>query len=226
MSEPWLDPLPLSGVRDVLRERRPELLVRRRRLVVLGDPAAHPDHLAERPVRDAVTVGEASAAVPEDVVDEAVDVLLELPREARLADARDPDDGEEVRLSLLRGRVEEVLDHPQLALPPDERRLEAFALQGAAAARRHPQRPEEPDRLGLSLQLVHPGVAVGDRRLGRSLRRFADEHRTGLGGRLYPRRAVHEVTGDHPLADRAERDGGASGQDAGSGPYPRPADPQ
>ena len=51
-----------------------------------GRPAA--DHLAQRPEGDALAVGGRAAAVPVDVLDHAVDVLLELPRQAALADAR------------------------------------------------------------------------------------------------------------------------------------------
>ena len=67
-----------------------------------SDPGAHPDHLGERPVGDALAVGEAAAAVPPDVVGEPVDVLLELPGEARLADPGDADDGDELGLALVR----------------------------------------------------------------------------------------------------------------------------
>ena len=58
------------------------------------------------------------------------------------------------------------------------------------------------------------GVLVRDRRLGRPLRRLADEHRAGLGDRLDARGGVDEVAGDHALALRAERDRGLAGEDA------------
>src|SRR5207302_1226413 len=75
-------------------------------------------------VRDAVAVGEAAAAMPPDVVDEAVDVLLELPGQARLADAGHTDRGDEARSAVVRGRVEQVLDEPELSVAADERRFE------------------------------------------------------------------------------------------------------
>ena len=50
-------------------------------------PRARPDHLAERPERDALAVRGRAALVPPDVLDDAVDVLQELPGEAALADA-------------------------------------------------------------------------------------------------------------------------------------------
>jgi hypothetical protein len=82
MREARLDPLALVVVGDVLGEGRAQLLARRGGLLVLGDQAAHPHHFGECPVRDTVAVGEAAASVPPDVLREAVDVLLELPREA------------------------------------------------------------------------------------------------------------------------------------------------
>jgi len=78
----------LLGVEDVLLECRLELPDRRRRLLVLGDAAAHPHHVRERPVGDAFAVREAASTVPVDGVGDAVEVLVELPREPRLADSR------------------------------------------------------------------------------------------------------------------------------------------
>lgn len=67
------------------------------------------------------------AALPPDVVDQAVDVLLELPRKPRLADPRDADDGHETGLALVGRRVEELPDEAEFRVAPDERRLEALA---------------------------------------------------------------------------------------------------
>ena len=98
VGEARLDPAPLLRVGHVHLDRRAQLRARRARLLVLDDAAAHPHHLRQRPVRDALAVGEAAAAMPEDVVGEPVDVLLELPRETRLADPRDARDRDELRL--------------------------------------------------------------------------------------------------------------------------------
>ena len=97
-------------------------------------PGAAANHLGERPERDAVAVGETAPGVPPDVAGEPVDVLLELPREARLADAADADDRDEVRSAVLGRRVEELLDEPELAVAPDERRLEPRRLSRSADA--------------------------------------------------------------------------------------------
>src|SRR5204863_5461204 len=81
VAETRLDPGALVGVEDVFLEREPKLLARRRRLLVLEDPAPHAHHLGERPVRHALPVGEAATTVPERIAGQPVDVLLELPRE-------------------------------------------------------------------------------------------------------------------------------------------------
>ena len=145
--------------------------------LVLADPGAHAHHLGERPVGDALAVGEAAAAVPPDLLDQAVHVLLELPGEARLADAGDP------------GR-------PRRGAPCAPRRLpwKSSLTRRSSRSRptnggsrpaerwapprrgQHAQRAAERHRLGLPLQLVLARRLVRDRRLGRPLRRLADEH--------------------------------------------------
>jgi hypothetical protein len=62
--------------------------------------------------------------VPEDGVDHAIHVLEELPREAALADAGLAGDRYEPDAAIPGGRVEEVLEQPQLGVAADERRLE------------------------------------------------------------------------------------------------------
>ena len=74
--------------------------------LVLGDPATHAHHVGERPVRDPFAVGEAAAAVPPDLLDDAVEVLVELPSEPRLADAGDPGHRHEVCATLVRADAE------------------------------------------------------------------------------------------------------------------------
>ena len=84
VGEPRLDPARAPrGSGTCSSTRRAQLRQRARRgVLVLDDAGAPADHLGERPERDAVAVGEAPAAVPPDVVGEAVDVLLELPARA------------------------------------------------------------------------------------------------------------------------------------------------
>ena len=184
--EPRLDETPFLWIRNVLLDRGAQLLAGARRLLVLDDPGAPANHLGQRPERDAVAVREAASAVPPDVAGEPVDVLLELPREARLSDTADPDDRDEMRPAVFRGGVEELLDEPQLAIASDERRLEAAGLRRSADEADDPHRPPELDRLGLALELVAAGVLEDDGGFRRALRRLADEHGSGLGRGLDP----------------------------------------
>ena len=122
--------------------------------------------------------------MPVDVLGEAVEVLVELPGEARLADPPDPRHRHEVGSSLLSRGVESVLDPLQLAVAAHERRLEPFALEGSLASRDDPQRPPQREGLVLALELECAGVGVGDRGFGRASGGFADEHGSGVCGAL------------------------------------------
>ena len=141
LREPRLDEPALLRVEQMLLQRRLQLPQRLVLRVVLGDPAAHPHHVRERPVGHALAVGEAAAAVPVDGLAMPVEVLVELPRQPRLADPGDPGHGDELRPALLGADVEQVLDLPQLAVAADERRLEPLRLQRAAHARRRRAAP-------------------------------------------------------------------------------------
>ncbi len=209
-----LDELPLLGVRHVLVEGRVKLRQRGITCLALDDACAHPHHLGERPVGDPLAVGEAAAAVPVHELDQPVEVLLELPAEAGLADACDADDRHQLRAALLGGDVEELLDEPQLAVAADERRLEPHRLLRASPGGGHAQRLPERHGLGLALQLVVARFLVGDRRLRQALGRLADEHRPRRGRRLDAGGGVDQVARDHPLAVRADRDGRLARQDA------------
>ena len=98
--------------------------------------------------------------------------------------------------------MEQLLHEPQLAVAADERRLEPDRPQRALPARGHAKRPPELHRLGLAFQLVLADLLVGDRRLRRASRRFADEHLPGLRGGLDAGCRVDEVAGDHSLRPR------------------------
>jgi hypothetical protein len=120
--------------------------------------------------------------MPPDVPDEAVDVLLELPGEARLADAGDPRHRHELRPLLVRRAVEELLQQPQLAAPADKGRLQTGRPQLASATGGNVGRTPERHPLDLALQLEQARVLVRDRGLGGALGRLADEHAARLGG--------------------------------------------
>ena len=105
--------------------------------LVLADPAAHPHHVGERPVGDALPVGEAAAAVPVDLLDDPVEVLVELPRQPRLADPRDPGHRDQMRPPLLGAAVEELLAS---ASAPARGRRTAPPAPPTSAARSTPRR--------------------------------------------------------------------------------------
>ena len=219
VGEPRLEPAPLLRVGDVLLDRGPELRERGLGRLLLEDPGPHRAPSPRAPSRRRrPRRRDSGRGATRRCLDQAVDVLLELPREPRLPD---PGDARRPRRAVpcppRRDAVEELLDEAQLAVAADERRLEARRLLRAAAVRGHPERPVERDRLGLPLQLVLARRLVGDRRLGRPPRRLADEDRSRLGRRLDPRRRVDEVAGDHPLAVGPERHRRLAGQDAGAG---------
>ena len=75
LSQPRLDEPSLLRVEQVLLQRRVQLAQRLVGLLVLDDPAPPADDVRERPVRDALSVGEAAATVPVDRLDHAVEDL-------------------------------------------------------------------------------------------------------------------------------------------------------
>ena len=141
LGEARLDEAALVGVRDVLLQRCAQLRQGRRGLLVLDDAGAHPDHLGQRPERHAVAVREAPAAMPPDVRSEAVDVLLELPRQARLPDPADADHRYEVGPTLVGRGVVELLRESQLRLAAGEGWLDLARPYGPADEPNDPYRP-------------------------------------------------------------------------------------
>ena len=217
LGDAGLDECALLRIRHMLVQGAAELHERIGHGLVLGDSAAHPHHVGERPVGDALAVGQAATAMPVHGRGEPVEVLVELPGEARLADPRDARHRHEVGAALVRRPMEEVLDLAQLAIAPDERRLQALGLERAAQAGDDTPRPPERRQPILALERVGAGVLEHDRPLRGAPRRLTDEHLPGLGGGLHPRGRVHEVAGDHPLAGRADRHRRLAGQDPGAG---------
>ena len=201
--ETWLDESPLIRVGKVFLDDGGELGERGQRFLVLCDSRTHPDHVGQRPVGDALAVREASPAVPVRDLSDPVEVLVELPRQPRLADPGDARDRDQVRLALVRADMEEILDLTQLPVAADERCFETGRLERSARSRHDPQRLVERDETDLALQLVTAGVGVRDRVVCRTLGRLTDQGGARLGGRLHARRSIDEITGDHPLAGRA-----------------------
>jgi hypothetical protein len=112
--------------------------------------------------------------------------------------------------------VEELLHQPQLALAPDERRLERLCSQPAAAAGLDVERTPQPLRLGLALELELARIAVRNRGLARATCGLADEDGAGLRRGLHPRGGIDEIAGDHSLALGTDRHRRLAGEDAGA----------
>jgi hypothetical protein len=207
VGHPRLDERALLRIADVIVQDIGQLRHHRLVRLVLADAAAHAHHVGQRAVGHSLAVGRAPAAVPVDHLGQAVEVLVELPDEPRLADARDPGHRDEMGPALVGAGVEEILDLAQLAVAADERRLEPLRLERAARARDDPHGPPQPVQADLALELVLAGVLVDDGRLGRAPRCVADEHLPGLRQRLHPGGRVDDVARHHALAHGADGHG-------------------
>ncbi len=209
-----LDPATLGLVGHPALDRGGDLRPGRGLVVRLHEPRAAPDHLAQGPERDALAVRGRPAGVPVDRLHEAVDVVRQLPDEPRLARARGADDRDDPCPPLPAGRVQEVLEEPELGVAPDERRLELIGAAASAALGDDPDRPERGHGRLLALEHLVAGRLEGDRPVRGTLRRLADEDRPGLRDRLEARCRVDDVAGDHPLVRGADRHGRLAGQHA------------
>ena len=222
--EARLDPAALDGVRDHLLEHRGEPTPSGLGIVRLGDPRPAADDLGQRPVADAVAVGGRPALVPEDRLDDAVEILLELPGEPALADAGLPDDRHQAGLAFAFRGVEMVLERAQLLVAPDEWRLDRLAAPGTTATRHDGQGLPAGDGRGLALERLLADRLERDRTRRRSVGRLADEDRARDRDRLEPRGRVDEVAGDHPLSVGTDRHDGLPGQDTRPPCEDRPLD--
>src|SRR3972149_5693969 len=119
------DPVPLVVGGHVPGKRRGDLLPGGGLVVALGQAGPPTDHLPERPERDAGPVRRRPALMPEDILGQAVEVLLQLPGQTALADARDAHQRDEPRPTLPCRGVIEILEELQLVVATDEGRLEA-----------------------------------------------------------------------------------------------------
>ena len=188
-----LDPAPLRPRPETCSATHRGDLGSRRPLVVgLGQAGPTADHLAERPERDPFAIRRRAAVMPPGQADDAVEVLLELPGEATLADPADPGDADEPGPALAGRRVVQILEEPKLVVAADEWGLERVGPAAAAALGNDPQRPERRDRGDLALQRVLAGGLEGDRRRGRAVGRLADEDGAGRRDRLEPGGRVHD----------------------------------
>src|SRR4051812_50025255 len=82
--------------------------------------------------------------MPPHRLDHAVEVLLELPRQPALADAGGATHPDETRPALPPGRMEQVLEEPQLLVPAGEGSLQPVGTSTPPAPGHHPERPPGP----------------------------------------------------------------------------------
>ena len=220
--EGGLDPAAVLRVGNPIYKEPVQGRPRRRLVVALGKAGPPADHLAEGPEGQPVPVGRAAALVPPDRLDEAVDVLAELPGQAALADPGRSGDRDEPGAAVPPGRVKGLLERPQLLVAADKGRLEDVRAVAATPLGDHPHGAPGPHGRGLALEGLLAGRLEGDRARRRPHRRLPDEDGPWLRRRLQAAGAVHEVAGHHPLVRRPERDRGLAGQDAGPGLDRRP----
>ena len=174
-----LDPGALLVIGDVPLEHLADLGPRLALVGGLREAASGPDHLAQGPERHAAAVRRGAAVVPPDGVHHAVEVLLELPRQAALAHAGRARDRDEAGSTLAGRRMEEVLEHPDLLVATHERGLEELRATPASALGDDPQRPPRGDWMLLALEHVLAGFLEGDRCRRSPVRGLAHQYRPG-----------------------------------------------
>ena len=166
--------------------------------IALEDPGLGLDHLPERPIADALAIGQRAPLPPANQLRLALDRGRELLHEAALAHPRDADDRDQLRLALsssTRKRAEQLV---QLAHPPDQLRprpqLDVDAEKGACGY----HLPDD-DRCLLALRLHRRVRPVLDSALSRVVRRLSHEDPVYRSRALEARGRIDDVTGDLPL---------------------------
>ena len=163
--------------------RGAQLLERLARRVVVADPGARLDHRRQRPVRDALAIGE--RAPPQRC--HAFEPLCELGDQAGLAETGLAEDRQELAASIADGAGERVLEQRQFRLTADERRgVEAARVVG-------PDRPPCPQRLGATFDLERSGIVDLDRARRQPARGGAEEDLARLRRLLETRRKIDRL---------------------------------
>ena len=112
--------------------------------------------------------------------------------------------------------MQQLLEDPHLGIASHERRLEPFASVRAAAHGHDTIRAPRADWQLLSLEELLASRLERDRHRRGAHRALVDEQAAGWRRGLESRGGVHHIAGDHPLARRADRDGGLAGRDPGA----------
>ncbi|GBD84462.1 hypothetical protein BMS3Abin02_00855 [bacterium BMS3Abin02] len=122
--------------------------------------------------------------MPEDRRRQPVDVLLEFPDEAGLANACDSNDGNKAGATFPLGGVQQVFEYPEFVVAADERRLDPVPSPGSAPHPRDASRTPHGDRFCLSFQHLRAKHLEVDGATRRADRRLSGQHRPRIGERL------------------------------------------
>ncbi len=163
-----------------------QLLERLLERVVVRDAGRSLDHLAERPVRHALSVGQRTA----DEHARPLDPVEELTGEPALPHARLPVDREEVRATVAQTSVERVLEQLELGVAADERSTRADRATGAFEHVHDPPRSQVPVD---ALELERARILDDEASSSEPVRGRPDEDLAGTSGLLEPRREVHRL---------------------------------
>ena len=188
------DPCRREDVADAAFQTLPGELDR----IVEGDAELAADDLAERPVRDPVPGREAPSTDDAKVGPRLHGVAGELPNEPALTDARRAEHHDESKRPGFDSVVERLGQAPSLALPTDDRRLQASRRGFGLEAR--PEDGPRLDRLGLASKLEIPRVAEAIQIRHGSVGSITHEDGRRLGSLFEPRRDVHGIADDDHLA--------------------------
>ncbi len=177
-------------------DERAELPARLLGGVFLDDRRGLAHRLSERPERDPVAVREAPAADDGGLVRGRSHELLD---ESRLADTCLADHGHETAASRGDRVAQRPLEHLELGLAADHRRIEAAR---ALAALAHGDQPVRRDRLRLSLELERLDLLDVDVVPDEPVGEVSEQYLVLAGRLLEPRRDVHGVARDEALPRR------------------------
>ena len=153
------------------------------RRCALEDPEVLLENLSDGPVRDPVAVRQAAPGPPERRRLLPRENLPQLPDESRLADARLPDDGHEMRLVLRDGPEEGRPQELQLGIPAHEHASEAGGAPGTSEGQRTEDPPAD-DAFGLPFRLDGALVSELESSSDRCHRAFTGEHLPRCSGLL------------------------------------------
>jgi hypothetical protein len=210
------DPARLRLVREQAAHGGRELVGGLRLDVRLEDAGLRLHHLADRPVADALAVGERAALPPGHEPSSAFDRVEQLREESALADPGDADECHELRRPFAGGPLERGNEKLDLAVATDERCGRA-ASDVDAEPSTCLQRLPRGNGLLLPFRVDGLDAPVGDRPLGGPKGLRADEDAVDRCRRLQPGGRVDHVSGGHPFAlvqPRTDGDQSLPGVDA------------